>query len=541
MPEFTYSSQPNPFVGSIGAAMLRRGDIAAQRAAAVADAESRAAIASGDAWGRAAQNFGTIAGGVATALTDPRRQMQALELQRAKDLHAGEQRLDQITAPVTPNGPQPEGEGPAPAQHPYLDDQGLYDIPKLTQALSASGMTHLAPELLKGAEQINDSIVKHQNLQQQQTLLQQKTADAQTVMYGDMADGVIKMTKAGMPFEQALDLASAPGLATKRFDPAQFAQIRARLVGLPPEQQEAALGRLMDAAAQVSPEKDLAKDATRLDRYNRVLATNVVPEKPTEASLAADAANEASPTAARSKTALDLLHAAKATPAAGQLHFGRVDGKGPVVAAVFDPTSRTLTYNGENVTNRFEAPTDPAERQAAAIAAQVAQQARAQNFQTLVKAKEDLEKNVITPYVTARTSAETLRDVVDAAKHGNEIAGSLQSLETTMSAIRAQGLNRINSTEIGVTEKAGNLWDNIEGWLGKKVAGQPVPPKIQQDMLDFATILEKAAYKKYETGHKSTNELWGTDIKPTFSAPQGDTPTAPPALTPGLQGLANRP
>lgn len=164
-----------------------------------------------------------------------------------------------------------------------------------------------------------------------------------------------------------------------------------------------------------------------------------------------------------------------------------------------------------------------ADRQTNAIAAQTSQQGRAQAFETLKTARADIQKNADTPYQTAHASANTLRDVVDAAKAGNDVAGSLQSLETTMAAIRAQGLNRVNATEIGSTANAGSLFENVSAWLGKQEKGKAaaVPPKVQQDMQDFADILDKAAAKKYNETHTGINKLYGTSIPPTFQT--GDT------------------
>jgi len=153
------------------------------------------------------------------------------------------------------------------------------------------------------------------------------------------------------------------------------------------------------------------------------------------------------------------------------------------------------------------------DRQSKTIQAQTDQQKRAQDFQQLQAARADIEKNVQTPYLTAKTSANTLRDVVAAAKSGNKTAAALQSLETTMAAIRAQGLNRINTAEIGVTANAGDIWDRISGAVGKFTKGEPVPANIQDDMLKFADILDKAARAKYDTGHKAATDLYGVTGK----------------------------
>lgn len=157
---------------------------------------------------------------------------------------------------------------------------------------------------------------------------------------------------------------------------------------------------------------------------------------------------------------------------------------------------------------------DPAQlaasdRQASTQAQQNAIQQNAQTFQQQQAGRKELTEKVEQPYQNAIAQVNTLRDVVSAAKAGNKVAGSLQSLETTMAAIRASGLNRINTAEIGVTANAGSLWDRIVGGAGRLVAGQPVPPDLQKDMTEFANILEKSAAKKYDDAFASTTTRYG--------------------------------
>jgi hypothetical protein len=170
-------------------------------------------------------------------------------------------------------------------------------------------------------------------------------------------------------------------------------------------------------------------------------------------------------------------------------------------------------------------------RQANTIAEQNALTRQHQTFEQSQVGRKELGEKIEQPYQTAINSANTLRDVVAAAKSGNKVAASLQSLETTMSAIRAQGLNRINTAEIGVAANAGSLWDNIVGKVGKLVSGQPVPADLQKDMTAFADILEKAAYKKYESG-------WDTTV-PRYKLTDEvklPPPSAPPKGTAGNVG-----
>src|SRR5262249_14196291 len=162
----------------------------------------------------------------------------------------------------------------------YLDDKtGLFDTSKLSEMLASRGLAHLAPDLLKPVESINDSITKHQKLQQE---LNNSTA----VMYGDIANGVQQARqKLNMPIDQALDLVAQPALVTGRIDRASFERVKAQLLALPPDQQDAALSSYMDSASQISGDETLGKDAVKLDRYGRVKVKNVATKPVTSAEL----------------------------------------------------------------------------------------------------------------------------------------------------------------------------------------------------------------------------------------------------------------
>lgn len=77
MPPFQYDTRPNPFVGSIGEMIARRGDIAA-----------RAALNEGQIWGGAVQQVGQQIGQplqqMAQHLSDPRVQLEEEQLKAAK-------------------------------------------------------------------------------------------------------------------------------------------------------------------------------------------------------------------------------------------------------------------------------------------------------------------------------------------------------------------------------------------------------------------------------------------------------------------------
>lgn len=135
-----------------------------------------------------------------------------------------------------------------------------------------------------------------------------------------------------------------------------------------------------------------------------------------------------------------------------------------------------------------------------------------------------LTRDVEKPYHDATAAASALRDIVTSAQAGNKFAASQQSLEGTIATIRAAGLSRINQAEYGVSAGAGNLWDRIQGSLGKQAAGQPMSPELQKDLIDYAGVLEKAAYKRYKDSHGSITKRYKlTDEKP-LSEPGAETP-----------------
>lgn len=256
----------SPAIGSIAELMLRRGDIAASRAKEIAAAQARAQEISGQAWAGAAQGVGNAVSGAIQQATDPRRQMEQMQVGEAKQLQSGNAQVDAMM-----RGDQLPAGDAGPRQESYLTADGLFDIPKMNAALAQSGKAHLAPELLKRAESINASIQNHQ-------ATEQKAAQDLTLMYGDMAHGALKLAETGVPIPEAMDFAVQPGLATKRIDPAKYSQLRQQIGQLQPAQQAAALTTFMDAAAKLDKGETLAKDAEHVDRYGRTNASNIVSE-----------------------------------------------------------------------------------------------------------------------------------------------------------------------------------------------------------------------------------------------------------------------
>lgn len=521
MPPFRFDTYHDPYVGTIADLMQKPADV-----------QAAAALARGQAYSQAAQNIGNTVAGTIQRATDPRAKIEAAQLQDIQERQRGAKVMDSLMAGGQPLPPGSVG----PQQESYLDPSGLFDVPKLTQALSQAGVGHLAPDLVKGAEAINDSILKHQQLQQQ--------ADQQhAVMLGDMADGTIKLLRSGVPIDQALDLVSQPALATKRIAPDEYNQVKSRLLSMPPEQQQAALSSLMDAAAKFAPTKTLGKDAIEVDRYNRIRATNKVPEKvtPEQATIDAYIASLKKPTGTTWESLTPEERAAfpqyqqslkpkEPHSLDEQLLEALTKGDAPRAKQITDTMTAAAKAKGD--------PTILAatERQIQAINAQVAQQGRAQSFTEAERGRAVLDA-ADKDLSTAKASANELRNTVAAAKAGNKFAASQQALQATMASIRSQGLNRINTAEIGASAAAGSLWDRIAGRLGKLAEGQPIPEDVQNDMLEYADILEKASFKKYSDIFDTTTQRYPLPNEKKRAAPSSQPVNAlPPGVAARLKG-----
>lgn len=150
-----------------------------------------------------------------------------------------------------------------------------------------------------------------------------------------------------------------------------------------------------------------------------------------------------------------------------------------------------------------------ANRQASTIAAQIAQQGRAQSFTEAQAGRGELTNKVEAPYLDAREKADTLRNVVALAKSGNKEAANVQGLLGVLGLVTSEGVKRINTTELDQVAGAGSLFDKIKGKAGKIVAGQPLDAGLQNDLVQLSNMLETSARKKYEQGFKQAKTRYG--------------------------------
>lgn len=167
-----------------------------------------------------------------------------------------------------------------------------------------------------------------------------------------------------------------------------------------------------------------------------------------------------------------------------------------------------------------------ANRQAKAIDAQAAQQKRAQDFQEAQAGRKELSDKVELPYAQAQEKAEVLKDVVRAAQAGNMSAAAVQKLMGVLGVVTIEGVQRINTTELTEFGAQGDLLTRIKGRIGSLVAGQPLAPAIQKDIIELADVLEKGSRRKYEDRFREITKRYGLkdeQMKPPAGAPAPGT------------------
>ena len=477
---------------SIANLIIQQGAIRGQQAQQVADAQARAQVASaqaqaqaqqasGQIWGQTIQHLGQLPLQTFQAVQQQKtaaldQQQKQLQIQRAQQVIAGEKAGQGLWSRIL----QPDGS---------LDASGLMKDPAFAQMLPEQQQAFL--------KQVDDFDTIHQKF------TQQRTDHA-----AQIADTALKAAQqSGQPLSVLgaslwLNSAAQSGIAT----PDDVKKIQTGLVA--------------------------GADPTKLFQTIRAQGSQFKP-KPTIVPAGGSVFDETNPSGG-------ALFTAPAEPGKGDYTINgqrfHADGTpiGPPVPKQTEPKTpdQFASFQDAYAANALgigkpwadltpeqklagiehfktittdASATAAADRLATTIGAQIASQKRGQDFQIAETGRTKYADEVAKPYRAALQSAQTLRDVVEAAKAGNNIAGAMQNLQTAMTMIRDNGLNRINAQEIGAPAAAGSLWQRLQGRLGALTSGasKSVSPDLQRDMVQFADLLEKQATANYRKGRSS--------------------------------------
>lgn len=517
---FVYPEIRAPYVGSLADTMLRQGDIAARGAEQLGAIQAQQAQQTGSAWAGAAQNIGNAFAAVPGHIEAQRHQqlvdanLKSETVQRNQQIQTA-QRLDQTKQRI----------GALISDPSILNEDGTINVKGIIGKMSSLPDGAAGPveppdvgAIASIVDPINDHILKARASKKQ-------WEDDKTNALARIASTAYTLGTPKSPEEQPSYLEHAHVGIAAALKSGLITQDDANRFLVPMVEHPEATPKMLQAIAAtntLAPIK-VGKEDRLVNPLNpQQTLLDAVSTPKTEAELAADASNPQSRTAAQSKMAFDMITAAKNHPTF-ELKPGRVDGK--LVPAMLDPRTGRLSYNGEDVTERWQPPRDPVEAQAAAIAAQVAQQARAQAFTTQQAGRKELTDKYEAPYLDAREKAATIKRFV-AAADTNKVAASTLPLLATLGITTSEGVKRINQVEVDQIAGAGSLLDKIKGKVGKIVEGQPLPKDIRDDIAQLGDLLEKGARDKYEEGFRAVKKRYGLNdevMKPPPGSPAEGT------------------
>lgn len=499
MPPYQFETPQNRYVGTLANLIAQSGDPQARAAEVGGNAQARAIEIGGNAWAGAARDAGAIVGAL------PER-IAAQKTQALRDtLLASE--VDQRNAQAAATSRAAKGQ----QLLGQLTQQYGDDTDAIAKGLTAQGYGDAAEKFVRGATQTAEDRAKLKALKAQ--------SDAA------LASAVGKAAnRATSPDEFMADIDHLVlGGQLGADDRQKFVQ---SLQQAGPTGWDAWKQRTVKWADDVVPAITQKEGETRRAGVSGTVLSESTSRK-TPAELAADAANPNSPTQAQSTTALDLLKPPKAEPAPRSLDE-------QLLQAITSGDKATADRITQTMKTAAAAKGDPAaiaaaNRQASTIAAQIAQQGRAQGFTEAQAGRGELTNKVEAPYLDAREKADTLRNVVALAKSGNKEAANVQGLLGVLGLVTSEGVKRINTTELDQVAGAGSLFDKIKGRAGSIASGQPIPEDLQNDLVQLSNMLEQSARKKYENGFKQVKTRYGlkdeTALAPTGSPDKGTAGT----------------
>jgi hypothetical protein len=493
--------------------ILRQGEIA-----------GRGAQNTGAIWGGALQNLGQTVAALPTYVQNQRMREQEVAM-RGQEMQMRDQQMQQLQRAQASQ----DAANKVVASFPRRAD-GTYDVGGMIQQMSGSGVHPADVEhygsTFEKLNQLSTAAVEAQRQHQARAAdIILSGAQGQEITPEDVhvALATLKTLPGGLvndEDEQAWTQAFAAGQ-----DPRKFLESVSR-AGRAPEKAPTNDAELAYLAAGGSQRAKTALDLAKPPKA----AGGITNEIELRQDAATKDTSAETPTAWQSVETLRQMDEAKAAAAGVKPPTAEEDKAKAVTIRAKMKAGAPVTADEKNWLSAHEdeatmttdrSAANALDRQNRTIQAQIDQQARAQGFTEKQAVGKEYVEKYSQPYQTALASSQTLRDTVQAAKGGNMVAANLQNLETAMAAIRAQGLNRINTTEIGVAANAGSLWDRVQAAAGKVSKGQPVDPALQADILKFADILDKAATLKYQKGREGLMKTYpGVQVPDESAAAQ---------------------
>jgi hypothetical protein len=141
-------------------------------------------------------------------------------------------------------------------------------------------------------------------------------------------------------------------------------------------------------------------------------------------------------------------------------------------------------------------------------------------------------------YATAYQAAQNMADFLTAAKGGNKEAVKIVPLQGALEITTAQGVHRINRTEVDQFGGAGNLYDKLAGKVGGVLTGKDITDSVLNDMAAVQQTVSQNAAKLHANKVATINASYGSKFQPMSFGPTpgGSNTTKPEGATGKAKG-----
>jgi hypothetical protein len=141
----------------------------------------------------------------------------------------------------------------------------------------------------------------------------------------------------------------------------------------------------------------------------------------------------------------------------------------------------------------------------------------------LVPAATSEATKLATQFADAKSASDNMSAFLSLAKSGNKAASVNVPLQGALEITTAQGVHRINRTEVEQYGSAGSLFDRISGRIHGVLSGKQIPDDVLNDMQELQNVIAGTAETKYKNGLKAVNQNYGAGFTPV----QMDTAARP--------------
>jgi hypothetical protein len=141
-------------------------------------------------------------------------------------------------------------------------------------------------------------------------------------------------------------------------------------------------------------------------------------------------------------------------------------------------------------------------------------------------------------YLTAKQAADNMADFLDAARSGNKTAVKIVPLQGALEITTAQGVHRINRTEVDQYGGGGDLYDRLAGKVGGVLTGKSITDSVLNSMDALQQKISQNSQTLYQNKLDLANKTYNSHFTPTFGTPRtaSGPPPAATHIVPGPDG-----